>query len=358
MTDDHRNYSLKPTASPPIRSVELSHQPPVPGIGHRIGLIGCGGISESHLQAYRKAGFAVVAFSDLDRDKASARRDQFYPDAIVYDDYQSLLDQADVDVVDVATPADPRPPIIEAALHSGRHVLSQKPFVTDLTVGRRLVDLADRCGCRLAVNQNGRWAPHLASMRQAVKDGLLGDVVSVRVDIGWDHNWIAGTPFDEMRHVILQDFAIHWFDFLASVIPGVAESVVARVVRSPGQLAKPPLVASTVLSYPQTQAVLTFDGDCQRGAEDRTFIRGTAGTLCSVGPSLTEQTLTVHTRDGWFRPTLIGDWFSEGFIGTMAELLCAIEQDRQPLNNARDNLRGLAMCFAAAASADRTDVAS
>jgi hypothetical protein len=36
----------------------------------------------------------------------------------------------------------------------------------------------------------------------------------------------------------------------------------------------------------------------------------------------------------------------------MAELLCAIEEGRDPVNNARDNLRGLSLCFAAIASAN------
>jgi hypothetical protein len=36
----------------------------------------------------------------------------------------------------------------------------------------------------------------------------------------------------------------------------------------------------------------------------------------------------------------------------MGELLCAIEENRTPLNNARDNLRTLALCFAAVASAE------
>ena len=46
------------------------------------------------------------------------------------------------------------------------------------------------------------------------------------------------------------------------------------------------------------------------------------------------------------------EWFKNGFLGTMAELLCAIREDREPTNGARDNLRSLALCFAAMASAD------
>jgi predicted dehydrogenase len=72
---------------------------------------------------------------------------------------------------------------------------------------------------------------------------------------------------------------------------------------------------------------------------------------CSAsGPSLSEQTVTLFTAAGHATPALAGTWFREGFQGTMAELLCAIEDGRQPLNSARDNLRSLALTFAAVAS--------
>ncbi|TWU32855.1 Gfo/Idh/MocA family protein [Novipirellula artificiosorum] len=352
MSSDERNYDLKPTASHPMPPRALSYQPPRPKQRHRIGLIGCGGISESHLKAYQHAGLEVVAFSDLDFAKASARRDAFYPSGKVYPDYQSLLDTADVDVVDVATPVEPRVKIIEAALQHGKHVLSQKPFVRDLAEGLRLADLADASGCRLAVNQNGRWAPHFSFIRNAAAMGWVGDVVSINVDIHWDHNWIQGTPFNEMQHVVLEDFAIHWFDFVASIVAGVAEDVYATAMQSASQTAKPPLLGTAILRYMRTLAVLNFDADTKYGVEDRTVVRGTQGTMVSAGPSLTDQSVKVFTAEGWFQPPLEGNWFQEGFIGTMSELLCAIEEDRPPLHDARDNLRGLSMCFAAVDSAN------
>ena len=47
-----------------------------------------------------------------------------------------------------------------------------------------------------------------------------------------------------------------------------------------------------------------------------------------------------------------GCWFPDGFHGAMGELLRAIEEDREPTNSARDNLRSLELCFAAVASAE------
>ncbi|MFO1062975.1 MAG: hypothetical protein U0892_03765 [Pirellulales bacterium] len=51
-------------------------------------------------------------------------------------------------------------------------------------------------------------------------------------------------------------------------------------------------------------------------------------------------------------PAFTSMWFPDGFHGTMGELLCAIEEKRPSLLDARDNLESLALCFAAVESAD------
>ncbi|HRK35548.1 MAG TPA: gfo/Idh/MocA family oxidoreductase, partial [Candidatus Hydrogenedentes bacterium] len=71
-----------------------------------------------------------------------------------------------------------------------------------------------------------------------------------------------------------------------------------------------------------------------------------------IGPDLNSQSVTITTSAGRATPVLSGDWFTNGFHGAMAELLCAIEEGRRPYHDARHNLRSLALCFAAIASAD------
>jgi predicted dehydrogenase len=88
------------------------------------------------------------------------------------------------------------------------------------------------------------------------------------------------------------------------------------------------------------------------GQEDRTVVCGTQGTLRSTGPNLSEQSVTLHTAAGRATAKLDGTWFTNGFQGAMGELLCAIEDNREPSHGARDNLASLALCFAALASAD------
>jgi predicted dehydrogenase len=348
---DADTYALKSAALPEIPAPDLPYRPPAPkAYRPRIGMIGTGGISGCHLDAYRTAGWDVAALWNRTRAKAEAKAAEYFPAARIADDWQAILDDPGIDVVDITLHPEHRTPIVEAALKAGKHVLSQKPFVTDLDVGEDLVKLADDRGLKLAVCQNGRWAPHLAYLREAAHAGLVGEVISVHSLVHWDHGWTAGTPFDEIDDLILYDFGVHRFDFLNALIGDRAESVFATATQAAGQSNKVPLLAQALVRFGGGQASLVFDGAVPHGPRDTTVVGGTTGSLRSDGPDLGDQAVTLTTADGVARPMLEGAWFNDGFRGAMGELLCAIEDDREPLNGARDNLRSLALTFAAVES--------
>lgn len=253
----------------------------------KIALIGCGGITESHLKAYKAAGYQVAAFCDIIAERAEKRRSDFYPNAAVFTDHRYVLDLMEIEVVDIATHPEDRVEVIEHALLSHKHVLSQKPFVTDLDTGERLVALAEKAGRKLAVNQNGRWAPHFSYMRQAVQGGAIGDILGAHLGVHWNHDWVAGTPFDSIYHVVLYDFAIHWFDILSCFMgANQATRVFASIAKAKGQKAKPPMLGQALVEYKGAQATLVFDALTKFGSQDSTILAGTKGTLYSTGPDL------------------------------------------------------------------------
>ncbi|XDB00132.1 Gfo/Idh/MocA family oxidoreductase [Sulfitobacter sp. LCG007] len=351
-TPDADTYALKATAAAEIAAPDLPYRPPMPkAYRPRIALVGAGGIAGAHLDAYRRAGWEVVAICNRTLAKAEERAREFFPDAMITDDLSPILSDRSVDVLDITPHPAERVPLIEAALRAGKHVLSQKPFVLDLDTGARLADLADAHGVRLAVNQNGRWAPHMALMRAAVQGGLIGELRSFHAAVHWDHSWILGTPFERIDDIILYDFGIHWFDFLASIAGETVESVHAMARHASGQKPRAPLLAAAMVKLSGGQASLVFDGATSFGSRDTTYISGAQGTLTSEGPDLGQQSVTLTTADGVARPTLEGTWFNDGFRGAMGELLCSIEENREPSHSARGNLSSLALAFAAIASA-------
>jgi predicted dehydrogenase len=348
-------YGLAPVAASRLAAAPaLSYMPPRPrAYRPKIALIGCGGVSEYHLRAYRAMQLDVAMLCDSHLARAAKRRAEFRPDAAVSADYREALHREDIAVVDIATHPAGRAEIIEAALLAGKHVLSQKPFVLDLAVGERLVNLAAERKLKLAVNQNGRWAPHFSYLAAAVRAGIIGKVASVDCTLHWDHTWTAGSSFAEVRHLVLFDFGIHWFDIATRFMSGLPpRGVRASIARTSFQEMKPAMLAQVAIEYPGAQVRFAFNGHVQFGQEDRTVICGSRGTARSFGPSLSEQTVELCTSEGRSSPLLEGTWFTNGFQGTMGELLRAIEDNCEPANSARDNLGSLALCFAAMASAD------
>ena len=331
---------------------QLAYQPQVPReTPPSIGLIGCGGITGIHLKAYRDAGWPVVALCDLDPEKAENRRSEFFPEAKTYTDYKDLLRNEEIGVVDIALHTRFRPPVISDAILAGKHVLSQKPFVDDLEVGQSLVDLADQHEVTLAVNQNGRWAPHFSYMRQAVASGLLGHLMSINFSVHWDHTWVKGTAFETMEQLVLYDYAIHWFDMVHNLfIDQPPQRVFATRRMTATQTISPPLLAAVLVETEHAIANVAFVAQTSHLARDRSFLAGSNGSIVSWGPDEKNQTLQIETEAGRYQPHLEGQWFPDAFRGTMAELLCSLEEKRPCQLAAADNLKSLELCFAAVAS--------
>jgi predicted dehydrogenase len=87
--------------------------------------------------------------------------------------------------------------------------------------------------------------------------------MSVHCAVHWDHTWVKSTPFENIFDLIFYDFAIHWFDFVAHLLPEdrALTRVSATRSRAPGQTLHPPMLA---------QALINFEGGQRRSCLTRT----------------------------------------------------------------------------------------
>jgi len=126
-----------------------------------------------------RPGVALVAVADPDeagRAKAAARIHA--PRS--YADYREMLEKERPRLVSVAPrQADQRQAMILAALRAGAHVLSEKPFVTAPAEADAILAEASARSLTIAVAHQMRLAPPVVRLRQAVADGLLGDLLAL-----------------------------------------------------------------------------------------------------------------------------------------------------------------------------------
>lgn len=337
----------------------LDHRPRFPERRLAVGLLGCGQIARTaHLPAYERSGVPVVAVCD--RPEVAATLGDVLPDgATAYDDLDAFLADPRIEVVDIATGPLGRVDLIERCLAAGKHVLAQKPVVAglaDLAALEQVVARGAERGLRVAVNQNGRWAPAWRLTTLLVRSGVVGEVVGVTHLHDKPLPPIAGTPFDDLDHMLLTDYLVHWFDITRCWLEGARVfSVTAHDSRVPGQPvgAKNPWHASVhVATETGASASIRVVGDARtRHGGCPFWVHGTEGTIRG-SILLGSDRVELETGGTTTSYALDGQWFVDGFAGTMGELQCAVAEDREPENSVR-HVAGSVRLGAAALAAVR-----
>lgn len=152
-----------------------------------IGLIGCGYWGPKlarNFAAHRDASLVIAA--DLVQERAD-RVAESYSVPRATDDAQAVIDDPDVDLAVIATPAYTHFELVRDALDRGKHVLVMKPLTVSTEQAEELCDLADRKGVRLAVDHTFIFTGAVRKMKELVNADELGELYyfdSVRINLG------------------------------------------------------------------------------------------------------------------------------------------------------------------------------
>lgn len=141
----------------------------------RIGLIGTSGwAADFHLPALQSHDATVVAaVCGRDRQRAAAFAHQHGVEQ-VYTNYQSMIDEAELDAVSVVTPEDLHHPMVMAALRAGLHVLCEKPMALSAAESAEMLAAAESAGVKHMVQFTNRGLPHYRYVKSLLDDGYVG----------------------------------------------------------------------------------------------------------------------------------------------------------------------------------------
>nr|WP_307856706.1 Gfo/Idh/MocA family oxidoreductase [Catenulispora pinistramenti] len=174
----------------------------MPGV-LRVGLIGHGFMGRMHSLAWQTAGRAVELPLVPELTAIAGRNAEAVDRAArawgwrsATDDWRSLIERDDIDVIDITTPGALHAEIALAALAAGKHVLCEKPLANTLEQARAMTaaarDAAAR-GVQSMVGFNYRRTPALALARDLVAQGRIGEIRHVRAVYLQD--WINDPEF-------------------------------------------------------------------------------------------------------------------------------------------------------------------
>ena len=139
----------------------------------RIGLIGTGRISDIYLKNFKAfEGVEISVCGSLNMEESRAKAATFHVPRVALPD--EILADPEIDgILNLTIPA-AHADISLAALEAGKHVYSEKPFVTALSDGQRILDLAAQKGLLVGNAPDtflgGRWQ----TVRKLVDSGIIG----------------------------------------------------------------------------------------------------------------------------------------------------------------------------------------
>lgn len=153
----------------------------------RVGIVGVGFMGMTHYLAYKKVpGAKVSAICTRDKKKLAGDwrsiKGNFGPPGEMmdlgpigrYEDWQGMLADPEIDLIDVCLPPKLHADVAVAALGAGKHVICEKPIALQSADAKRMVKAARQAGRLLMIAHVLPFVPEFAFVRQAAASGKYG----------------------------------------------------------------------------------------------------------------------------------------------------------------------------------------
>jgi 1,5-anhydro-D-fructose reductase (1,5-anhydro-D-mannitol-forming) len=264
-----------------------------------------------------------------------------------HEDLQELLARQDVDGVIVTTPTNTHHDVIIAAAQAAKHVFSEKVLGLTPAECREIMAAVDVAGIKLTVSLPRLSGGYTVAVRQALADGLLGDVTLARTRLSHDGalppGWLPAHFYDLERAGggALIDLGCHPMYLTRLFLGGLPESVAATHGHVTGREVEDNAVA--VLRYPSGAIGLAEAGFVNRHSPFTIEVHGTEGSLLYGTPDarLMIRSERLSQRDSWTElplpdplPLPFDQWVSHIERGTTATENIALALDLTTLMDA------------------------
>jgi len=316
-------------------------------------VVGAGGISGAWFPHLKTEGVEVVGVVDLDLERARAQIQKHGLSCEVSADLRKTLRRARPDfVVDLTIP-DAHCKVTCTALTAGCHVIGEKPMSSSMSAARRMLRIAEKTGKLYMVSQSRRYEKRHAALRRFAASKEIGLLTSLNCQ------FFMGCHFggfrDTMPSPLILDMAIHHFDLARMMSGADPVSVYAREYNPAGSWYKGDVAASCIFEM-TNGLVFTYSGSwCAEGVH--TSWHGDWRLQGNKGSVLYEHDQVPHgeviTGDTGFNREKLGfevpdiEIPGNGQHGALKEFVAAIQGGPAPQGECHDNIKSLAMVFAA-----------
>ena len=237
---------------------------------YKIGIVGCGGIANAHMEGYNKINNVEVVAAT---DPVEMARDGYIHDYNIpngYETIQEMLDDAQPEIVSVCVWHLLHDPVtVEVAKgKSVKGIICEKPMAIGMGRADRMVEACEENDVKLIISHQRRFTPGWQKARELVQKGAIG--IPLRADLRVKDglaNW--GTHSIDGARFVLDDPKALW--------------VMGSVERNSEKHERGTVIEDSCMGLIHFEGGLQFfiqsdlwDNNCDAG---KFFIRGTEGMI-------------------------------------------------------------------------------
>lgn len=335
-------------------------------------IIGAGGVvNDAHLPAYQIAGYTVDGIFDLNLDKAKTLADKFNIPNVFASVGEMVNKSTALTIYDIALPASAIIPVLEQ-LPDGSAILIQKPMGNDYEEAKQILAITQSKKMIAAINFQLRYAPFIQAAKQIMQQEEFGEICDIEVHVNVHTPWNLWTFMHGMPRLEILYHSIHYIDLIRSIL-GDPIGMYAKTVKHPAMKELASVRTNIIMDYGDSIRANIITNHChQFGYQNQDSyikfegmkgaIKIDMGVLIDYPRGIPDKFEYVIMKEGkessWKELQIDGGWFPHAFIGSMAQVMMAVDGIiEKPDNDVSDCILTMACVEAAYISSERGGIA-
>lgn len=310
-------------------------------------LIGCGRIATNHIKAAVNNQLEIAAVCDVQEDHMETllAKHGLQADTSIkrYTDYKAMLEEAQPELVSIATESGLHAEIAIFCIKHGVHVIIEKPMAMSMADANEIIRLSEEKKVKVSACHQNRFNIAIQEMRQALEEGRFGKLSHGSIHVRWNRNqnYYTQAPWRgtwDQDGGALMNQCIHGIDLLRWTFGGEIAEVYGQTRQQFHDYLEAEDVGMAVVKF-KNGAIATIEGTTNvypKNLEETLYIFGEKGTV-KIGGTSTNNIDVWDFSDETEADTknkgleeAISNVYGNGHTSLFADVINAIQTDRKP----------------------------
>lgn len=327
-------------------------------------LIGCGRIATNHIKAVLNNKLELVAVCDVLPEKMEAllaKHGLENDEAILrYTDYKQMVEEhPEIQLISIATESGLHAEIALYCIDHHINLIIEKPMAMSMTDAEEIIRRAEAQHVKVSACHQNRFNIAVQKLRKAVESGRFGKLSHGSIHVRWNRNkdYYTQAPWRgtwSQDGGALMNQCIHGIDLLRWMMGSEVVSVYGQTRRQLHSYLEAEDLGMAVVTF-KNGAVATIEGTTNvypQNLEETLYVFGEFGTVKLGGKSTNNIDVwdfadeTDADKENKGLEEAASNVYGNGHTSLFADVVEAIEQDRQPYVDARAGRDALEMVLA------------